>query len=85
VIAIAQASLASTAVLAQFAAGGYSLLQILVLVIVIAAAIAITYVILGQMGVAIPAWAIRIFWVLVLAFVGIAALYFLFSMVGQMR
>lgn len=70
--------------LAQLA-GGYSLLQILVLVIVVAAAIAIVYVVLGRMGVAIPPEFVRIFWILVLAFVGIAALYFLFSMVGSMR
>ncbi len=71
-------------ILAQFAAGGYSLINILVFIIVIAAAIAITYVILGQMGVAIPEWVVRIFWILVLAFVGIAALVFLFRMAGTM-
>ncbi len=62
---------------------GYSLLQILVMLIVIAAAFAIVYIILGQMGVAIPEWVVRIFWVLVLAFVGVAALIFLFRMVGS--
>ncbi len=70
--------------LAQFI-GGYSFLQCLVIIIVIAAAIAITYVVLGQMGVAIPDWVVKIFWICCLAFVGVAALYFLFSMVGSIR
>ena len=65
-------------------AGGYSLVQILVLVIVVAAAVAITLAILNAMGVAVPPVAIRIFWILVLAFLGIAALFFLFSLVGRM-
>ena len=80
---LAQAILVAT-ILAQMAFGSYSLVQILVFIIIIAAAIAITYVILGQMGVAIPDWVIRIFWILVLAFVGIAALVFLFRMAGSL-
>jgi len=63
---------------------GYSLLQILIFVIIIAAAVAITLAILSAMGVAVPPVAVRIFWILVLAFLGIAALVFLFSLVGRM-
>jgi hypothetical protein len=50
------------------------------MVIVIAAAVSIIYVILGQMQVAIPSWVAQIFWILVLAFIGIAAIGFLFSL-----
>jgi hypothetical protein len=60
--------------------GGYSLWHLLVMVIVIAAAVSIIYVILGQMQVAIPSWVAQIFWILVLAFIGIAAIGFLFSL-----
>ncbi len=63
---------------------GYSLLQILIFEIISAAAVAITLAILSAMGVAVPPVAVRVFWILVLAFVGIAALYFLFSLVGRM-
>ena len=63
---------------------GYSLLQILIFVIIIAAAVAITLAILSAMGVAVPPVAVRIFWILVFAFLGIAALVFLFSLVGRM-
>jgi len=35
------------------------------------------------MGVAVPPVATRVFWILVLAFLGIAALVFLFSLVGR--
>jgi choline-glycine betaine transporter len=63
---------------------GYSLLQILIFVIIIAAAVAITLAILSAMGVAVPPVAVRVFWILVLAFLGIAALVFLFSLVGRM-
>ena len=40
---------------------GYSLLQILIFVIIIAAAVAITLAILSAMGVAVPPVAVRIF------------------------
>jgi choline-glycine betaine transporter len=65
--------------------GGYSIVQILVFVIVIAAAVAITMAILNAMGVAVPPVAVRIFWIVVLAFLGVAALMFLFSMIGSMH
>ena len=70
-------------ILAQVA-GGYSLVQMLILVIVVAAAVAITLAILNAMGVAVPPVAVKIFWILVLAALGVAALVFLFSLVGRM-
>jgi hypothetical protein len=72
------------ALLAQAALGGYSLMQIAVFVIVIAAACAIVFVILRQMGVEIPGFIVQILWILLAAFVGILALYFLVSLVGRM-
>jgi hypothetical protein len=72
------------ALLAQAMGGGYSLIQIAVFIIVIAAVVGIVYVILNQMGVAIPGFIIQIIWIILAAFVGIAALYFLVSLVGRM-
>jgi hypothetical protein len=70
--------------LAQAAVGGYSLVQFAVLIIVIAAIVGIVWVILNQMGVAIPGFIVQIAWIILAAFVGILALYFLVSLVGRM-
>jgi uncharacterized protein (DUF983 family) len=59
---------------------GYSLLQVLIAVVIVAGAVAIVYVVLDRMGVAIPEWVTRIFWILVVAVVAILALKFLFSL-----
>ena len=62
--------------------GGYSLYQLLILIIVIGAAVAITFVILRQMGVVVPPFIITIAWILLAVFIGVIALRFLFSMSG---
>jgi hypothetical protein len=62
---------------------GYSLLQILMIVIAVAAAIAITVAAVRWMGLTIPPQAVMIFWIIVAAFVGIIALKFLFQIVGS--
>lgn len=72
-----------TAVLAQMSFGGYSLLQILIIIIVIAAGFAITQAILAAMGKQIPPVVIQVFWILCLAALGIIALIFLFSFIGR--
>ena len=63
---------------------GYSFLQILIIVIAVAAAIAITVAVVRAMGMSIPPVFVRVFWILVLAAVGIMALIFLFRLVGSM-
>ncbi|CEF48303.1 unnamed protein product [uncultured bacterium] len=60
---------------------GMSLVQLLVLIIVVGGAIAITYIILQQMGIAIPDWLVRIFWVIVAVVIGIFAIQFVMSLV----
>jgi hypothetical protein len=64
--------------------GGYSIVQFAVLIIVAAAVVGIVWTILNQMGVAIPGFIVTILWILLAAFIGIAALYFLVSLVGRM-
>ena len=66
-------------ILAQGLAG-YSLVHLLIMVIVIAACIGILYVALQQFGVAIPRFVVLIFWIVVCAFVAIAAIRFVASM-----
>lgn len=54
--------------------------EIIIAVIVIAAIVGIMYVALQQFGVQIPPWAIKIFWIVVCAFVAIIAIKFLLSL-----
>lgn len=64
--------------LAQVA--GYSIVHWVIMIIVIAAVVAIMHIVLGKMGVAIPDWVVQIFWIIVLAVVGILAIKFIFSL-----
>lgn len=59
---------------------GGGILNILIYMIVIAAVIAIVYVALQQFGIAIPPWAAKIFWIVVVAFVAIFAIRVILSM-----
>jgi hypothetical protein len=68
-----------TPVLAQFVAG-YSILQMIITVIVVIAAIGIAYVVAQASGVAIPPWVIRIGWIVLVAFVAIFAIKLLMGM-----
>jgi hypothetical protein len=52
------------------------------LAIIIGAVIAIGYVILRQMGIAVPPWAVTVFWIFVAAIVGILAIKLLLQMVA---
>jgi hypothetical protein len=61
--------------------GGYTIAQSVIGIIAIAAIVAILYVILGKMGVAIPDWVVQIFWILVLAAVGILAVKFVMGLI----
>jgi hypothetical protein len=70
------------ALLAQ-ALGGYSIVQLAIIVIIIGAVIAIVLVALRAMGVAVPGWAMQIFWVVVIAVVAIFALVVLVRLVGS--
>lgn len=65
--------------LAQMA-GGYSLIQIAIFVIVIAGIIGIVLVVTKQMGVAIPPFIITICWILLAVVIGVIAIKFLASM-----
>lgn len=57
-------------------------LGLFVFIIVVAAMIAVVYVMLGVFGIAVPAWVVHIFWICFCAFIGVAALTFLASLLG---
>jgi len=61
-------------------AATYSIGQLAIYVVVAAAVIAIVYIALTQMGVAIPHWVVQIFWVLVVLFVALLAIRLALSM-----
>jgi hypothetical protein len=66
------------ALLAQLA--GYSLVHLLIMVVVIAACVGIAYIALQQFGVAIPRFAVLIFWICCCAVLAIFAIRFIASM-----
>ena len=61
--------------------GGWTIVQVLIAVIIIAAVIGIVYVALQQFGVAIPDWAKKVFWIVVVAVVCIFAIKVLINLV----
>ncbi len=60
--------------------GGWSITEIIVTVIIIAAVIGVMYIALNQFGIKIPPWAVQIFWIVVVAFVAIFAIRLLMTM-----
>lgn len=60
--------------------GGYSLVQIAVAIVIIAAICALVTIAMRQFGVAIPPWVIQVFWVVVITVVIILAI----KMVGSL-
>ncbi len=66
--------------LAQVARFDWSIGSIAIAVVIIAAVVGLVYVALRQFNVAIPAWVVQVFWILVVAFVVIAAIRLVLSM-----
>jgi hypothetical protein len=58
----------------------WSLGEILIAIVVIAACVALVYVALRQLGIAIPGWVVQVFWIVVIAFVVILAIRLVLSM-----
>lgn len=57
--------------------GEWTIVQVLIAIIVIAAAVGIMYAALQYFGVAIPPIVVRIFWIVVIAVVAIVAIKFI--------
>ncbi len=58
----------------------WSIVDMAIAVVIIAAIVGLVYVALNQFGVGIPAWVIQVFWILVVAFVVIFAIRLIASM-----
>ena len=59
---------------------GYTFVDVLIAVVVIAALVALVYVALRQFGVTIPGWVVQVFWIVAVAFVVIFAIRLVASM-----
>lgn len=59
---------------------GHSIVQLLIMVVIIAACVALVFVALNQFGIAIPMWVIHVFWICVVAFVIVVAIRFCASL-----
>lgn len=59
---------------------GWGIAELLIAVVIIAAAVALVYVALHQFGVAIPGWVVQVFWIVVVAFVVIVAIRFVMNL-----
>lgn len=57
-----------------------SIAELAIAVVIIAALVALVYVALRQFNIAIPAWVVQVFWILVVAFVVIFAIRLLMTM-----
>lgn len=62
---------------ALLAIGGYSIIQLIVVAIILAGAFGILFIVLRQTGVAIPPWAIQIFWIVLVVVVAVIAVKFI--------
>lgn len=60
--------------------GSWTLQEVLIAIVVIAAAVALVYIALRQFGITIPPWVINCFWVVVVAFVVVLCIRFVFSL-----
>ena len=58
----------------------WGLMEWIIAIIVLAAAIAIMWVALNKFGITIPDWAVKIFWICVVAVVAIVAIHFIMSL-----
>jgi hypothetical protein len=77
---LAMKSLLAQVVVTNAGIGSYSFASIAIFIIIVAAIVAIVFVALRQFGIAIPAFVVYIFWILVCAVVCILAIRFLMSL-----
>jgi hypothetical protein len=69
-----------TALLAAGFLAGWSLVDLAIAVVVLAAVFALVYVALRQFGLSIPGWVQQVFWICVVALVVIVAIKFVASL-----
>jgi hypothetical protein len=69
-----------TPLLANAPFWGLNIGELAILIIVIAGIVGIVFLVLREMGIAIPAFVIRIFWIVVCIFLAVLAIRFLMTM-----
>lgn len=62
------------------AAGAWTLGEVLIAIVVVAAVVGIAYLALQQFGIAVPPVVVKIFWIVCVAVVAIVAIRFLLSL-----
>jgi hypothetical protein len=67
-------------VIAQIGGASFSIMQWVILLIVVISVVGILYVVAQANGVAIPAWVVKIFWIVAVAVVAIFAIKILIGM-----
>lgn len=68
------------ALFSQWSLRTWSLGDMLIAIVLIAAAVALVWVALRQFGISIPAWVQQVFWIVIVAVVVIAAIRFVLSL-----
>ncbi len=68
-------------ILAQYAAGGYDLIHLVIVGIVIAGIVGIALVISRQAGIMIPGFVVTILWIVLAVVVGVVAIKFLAGLI----
>lgn len=59
---------------------GWSIGELAIALVIVAAVVALVYIAFRQFGITIPAWVVQVFWVIVVAFVVIFAIRLVMSM-----
>jgi hypothetical protein len=66
--------------LADIGFHGIGIGQLVIYAIIVAGIVAVLYVVLQKLGVAIPGWVIQLFWIVVVVVVGVFVVRFLMSL-----
>lgn len=79
-LSISDFPLMAQTMMAQVNLRTWSLTDVMIAIIILAACIGILYIAMNVFGVQIPQWAVQIFWIVVVAVIAILAIRFLTSM-----
>jgi len=59
---------------------GWTIENVLILIVLVAAGVALVYVALKKFGIAVPDWVVQVFWIVAVAFVIVMAIRFVFTL-----
>lgn len=61
-------------VIGQIIPAGYSIGQLAIAAVIVAAIVALVFVALNRFGIPVPTWVVQVFWIIIVAFVVICAI-----------